>query len=180
MNRLHRLAALALAAALALPHAALAAPGDSECIWRNLQGDGLNAYLAAAESNSATPNPTDFISIEQLSTALDTCKIADKDVGAAGGAFGAFTQRKVAESALLKSSGASPTVLDKAWKRIDPALARQVGVAIAQSKFDPAAQKQLEQAVAQFQADFTQPLEEKMAARYVLARADQEYLETLF
>lgn len=178
MTRSAVFAALAFAAAIALPQAASAAPGSSQCIWDRLPAEGLEAYMTAAE-DSDTPNPTDYISNSELVTALTACGITDANVSVAGGAFGAFTQRRLAERVLFKNSGVRPEALEQAWKRIDPATARQIAETF--EKKDMAAYRALiEPAADAFEAAFAQPMDRDMVVRYVLSRADQEYLEATF
>lgn len=178
MYRFALLAAVA-AAALALPQAASAAPGTSQCIWDHLPGDGLSGYMSAAETSSTAPNPTDYFQLPQLMSALTTCKVADDDVGTSGSAFGAFTQQKMAERMLLKSNGALPTVLDAAYRRIDPAAARKIGEAFENKDLE-LVKSLLGPAVDTFQTAFDAPLDRDAVTRYVLARADMEYIETTF
>lgn len=173
------LLAAAAAAAFALPQTASAAPGTSQCIWEHLPADGLNAYMAEAKSSTTAPNPTDYISVPQLMSALSACKVADDKVGISGSAFGALTQQRMAEDMLLKSNGALPTVLDAAYKRIDPATARKIGEAFENKDLE-LVKALIGPAVVTFQGAFDAPLDQEAVTRYVLARADMEYLETTF
>lgn len=179
MRPLRFAAVLTVAGLIALPQAALARPGDTQCLWQHMPPATLKAFVEGAKGDEV-PALEDFLSNSDVYTALKACKIEDTEARLAGQAFGGLAIQRMSEFEMYKASGVTVAELDKAWARIDAADLKLLGEGLMADDLPPGYQEALDRVVATITAAQSKPPPDLWLRRYIVSRAAVPVIEASF